>query len=138
MILGISDAPSYESLVQEFIPRPIHNDRQLQATQNRIDALIDLERELTPDETDYLDILGTLVWEYEQTLEPIPDIYGVELLKVLVADRGLKQKDLVPIFKAESIISDVFKGRRQFTTRHIQELAEYFHVSPAAFFHLKR
>ena len=134
MILGINNAPSYEGLVREFPPRPIHNDSQLQAVQNRIDALIDLERELTPDEADYLDILGTLVWEYEQTLEPISDIYGVELLKVLVEERGLRQKDLVPIFKAESIISDVFKQRRQLTARHIQELAEFFKVSPAAFF----
>ncbi|QUY45381.1 type II toxin-antitoxin system HigA family antitoxin [Acaryochloris marina] len=136
MILGTNDASTYESLVQEFIPRPIHTDQQLQAVQTRIDTLIDLERELTPDETDYLDLLGTLVWEYEQTLEAIPDIYGVDLLKVLVEDRGLRQKDLVPIFKAESIISDIFKGRRQLTTRHIQELAEYFAVSPAAFFPL--
>lgn len=123
-------------MVQEFIPRPIHNDQQLVAVQTRIYTLIDLERELTPDEMDYLDLLGTLVWEYEQTLDAIPDIYGVDLLKVLVEDRGLRQKDLVPIFKAESIISDIFKGRRQLTTRHIQELAEYFAVSPAAFFPL--
>ncbi len=137
MILGINDALSYERLVQEFPPRPIRNNQQLQAVQSRIDVLIDLERELTTDESDYLDILGTLVWDYEQTLEPIPDIYGVDLLKVLVAERGLRQKDLVPIFKAESIASDVFKGRRQLTARHIQELAEFFNVSPAAFFQLK-
>ncbi|KAI9135629.1 type II toxin-antitoxin system HigA family antitoxin [Acaryochloris sp. CCMEE 5410] len=136
MILGTNNAATYESLIQEFIPRPIHNDQQLEAVQMRIDALIDLERELTPDETDYLDLLGTLVWEYEQSLEALPDIYGVELLKVLVEDRGLRQKDLVPIFKAESIISDIFKGRRQLTTRHIQELAAYFSVSPAVFFPL--
>lgn len=115
-------------------PRPIHDDAQLNAVQARVDTLLDLERDLTPDEEDYLDILGTLIWEYEQTLAPIPDIHGIELLKVLVKDRGLKQKDLVPIFKAESIISDIFNGRRQLTTRHIQELSEYFHVSPAVFF----
>ncbi|MEG5064945.1 hypothetical protein QUB33_15110 [Microcoleus sp. B3-A4] len=28
--------------------------------------------ELTSDERDYLNVLGTLVYEYEQTLEPIP------------------------------------------------------------------
>ena len=57
MILGINDALSYERLVQDFPPRPIHNNQQLQAVQNRIDVLIDLERELTPDESDYLDIV---------------------------------------------------------------------------------
>jgi HTH-type transcriptional regulator/antitoxin HigA len=29
-----------------------------------------------------LDLLGTLIYEYEQTQDPIPDIYGVEFLKV--------------------------------------------------------
>ncbi len=134
MTTGIVDIPSYEILIQQFPPRPIHSNEQLRAVQARLDALIDLERELTTDEEDYLDILGTLVWEYEQTLEPIPDIYGIELLKVLVKDRGLRQKDLLPIFKAESIISDIFNGRRQLTTRHIQELSEFFCISPAAFF----
>lgn len=134
MTTGIADTPNYEALVQQFPPRPIHNDEQLQAVQKRLDALIDLERNLTPDEEDYQEILGTLIWEYEQTLEPIPDIYGIELLKVLVQDRGLRQKDLLPIFKAESIISDIFNGRRQLTTRHIQELSEFFNVSPAVFF----
>lgn len=134
MTTGIADRPSYEELIQQFPPRPIHNDEQLHAVQERLDTLIDLDRDLTPDEEDYQEILGTLIWDYEQTLESIPDIYGIELLRVLVADRGLRQKDLVPIFKAESITSDIFHERRQLTTRHIQELAEYFNVSPAAFF----
>lgn len=43
-------------------------------------------------------------------------------------------KDLVPIFKTESIVSDILKKRRKLTTRHIEELAKFFHISPAAFF----
>jgi HTH-type transcriptional regulator / antitoxin HigA len=111
----------------------IQSDDQLEQVQEVVDALID-KGNLTSDEKDYLDVLGTLVYEYEQTLEPLPDIYGVELLKVLIEERELKQKDLVPVFRTESIISDVLHGHRQLTTRHIQELAEFFHVSPAAFF----
>jgi HTH-type transcriptional regulator/antitoxin HigA len=74
------------------------------------------------------------VYEYEQTQEPIPDIYGVELLKVLIEERDLRQKDLVPIFKTESIVSAVLSGQRNLTVQHIQGLANFFHVSPAAFF----
>ncbi len=44
--------------------------------------------------------------------------------------RGLKQKELVPIFKTESIVSDIL-GVIISTTRHIQELSAYFHLSPA-------
>ncbi|WP_293157294.1 MULTISPECIES: transcriptional regulator [unclassified Microcoleus] len=77
-----------------------------------------------------------LVYEYEQTLEPIPDIYGVELLKALIEEFELRQKDLVAIFKTESIVSDILREKRQLTTEHIQKLAEFFYVSPAAFFPL--
>jgi HTH-type transcriptional regulator / antitoxin HigA len=90
--------------------------------------------ELTPDERDYLHLLGMLVYEYEQTLEPIHDIYGVELLKALIEEFELRQKDLVPIFQTESIVSDILGEKRQLTTEHIQKLAAFFHVSPAVFF----
>ena len=132
------DKPNtYIELLLAFPPRPIKSESELLATQKVIDSLIDRAPSLSPDESDYLNVLGTLVYEYEQTQEPIPDIYGVELLKVLIEDNELRQKDLVPIFKTESIVSDILKNRRQLTTRHIQELAEFFHISPATFFPLQ-
>lgn len=124
---------SQHQLLAQFPPRPINTDEELEATQAVINHLLD-KPELTADEEDYLDLLGTLVYDYEQQQDPIPDIYGVELLKVLIEERGLKQKELVPIFKTESIVSDILRGNRQLTTRHIQELSAYFHLSPAVFF----
>jgi HTH-type transcriptional regulator/antitoxin HigA len=120
-------------LLQSFPPRPIKSEAEMLAAQTVIDSLID-RGELTPDEQDYLNLLGTLVYEYEQTQELIPDIYGVELLKVLIEEQDLRQKDLVPIFKTESIVSDILKGRRKLTVNHIKGLAEFFHVSSAVFF----
>jgi len=124
----------YIELLKGFLPRPIASEEELLATQQVIDSLID-RPVLTPDEQDYLNVLGTLVYEYEQLHhEPVPDIHGVELLKVLLTEFNLRQKDLVPIFKTESIVSAVLKGRRQLTATHIRQLADFFHISPAAFF----
>jgi HTH-type transcriptional regulator/antitoxin HigA len=61
----------------------IATEEQLLANQEVIDSLID-RAELTTDEQDYLNVLGTLVYEYEQKHQPIPDIHGVELLKALL------------------------------------------------------
>jgi HTH-type transcriptional regulator/antitoxin HigA len=55
-------------------------------------------------------------------------------LKALLVEFGLRQKDLVPIFKTESIVSEVLNGRRNLTVEHIQQLAVFFHISPAVFF----
>ncbi len=123
----------YIQLLQQFPPRTITNEEQLEATQAQIDRLLD-SNELSSEELDYLNVLGVLVFEYEQAQESIPDIYGIELLKVLIQERQLRQKDLVPIFKTESIISDILNKKRQLTVRHIQELAQFFNLSPAVFF----
>ena len=131
----MNNSSAYIELLKTFPPRPITGEEELMATQEAIDSLLD-KGELTPDERDYLHVLGMLVYEYEQTLEPIPDIYGVELLKALIEEFELRQKDLVPIFKTESIVSDILHEKRQLTTEHIQKLAEFFSVSPAVFFPL--
>lgn len=122
----------YFQLLQKFPPRTINNDEELDKTIAVIDNLLD-RKSLSPDELDYLNVLGTLVSDYEQKEEPFPDIYGVELLKVLIAERDLRQKDLVVVFKTESIVSDILSGKRQLTLRHIQELAQFFNLAPAIF-----
>lgn len=131
----MNKSSAYIELLKTFPPRPITAEEELMATQEALDSLLD-KGELTSDERDYLHVLGTLVYEYEQTLEPIPDIYGVELLKALIEDFELRQEDRVPIFKTESIVSDILRGKRQLTTEHIQKLAEFFGVSLAVFFPL--
>ncbi|MEI6329757.1 MAG: helix-turn-helix domain-containing protein [Pseudanabaena sp.] len=124
---------SYIELLAEFPPRPIHSQADLDAVQKVVYELIDRGK-LNADEEDYLSLLGTLVHQYEEIHHPIPDIYGVELIEALLEEFELKQKDLVPIFKTESIVSAVLNGHRKLKTEHIEKLAKFFHVSPAAFF----
>lgn len=133
MILGSSSQISYIDLLMAFPPRPIRTAEQFLATQAAIDELLD-KGEITEDEQDYLNLLGTLVYEYEQQTVEIPDIHGIEMLKVLIEEFGLRQKDLVSIFKTESIVSDVINNKRSLTIEHIQKLSQFFQVSPAVFF----
>ena len=128
--------PSYIDLLQAFPPRPIKSDEELLAAHNTIDSLID-NAPLTLDEQDYLDLLGTLVYEYEQTKEPVSDIYGIELLKALMEEYGVSEKDLIPVLKTESIVSDILTEKCILTITHIQKLAEFFHLSPAVFLPLR-
>ncbi len=124
---------SYTNLLISFPPRPIKSEEDFEKTQEIVDKLLDKE-ELTEEEQDYLFVLGMLIHEYEEKQDLVPDICGVELLKVLIEETNLKQKDLVPIFKTESIVSDILKGKRKLTVEHIQKLGEFFKVSSAVFF----
>ena len=90
--------------------------------------------QLSSDRRQYLKLLGMIIHEYEERTVEVPDIHGVELLNILIEEWGLKQKELVPIFKTESIASAVINGHRQLTVEHIEKLSEFFHVSPAVFF----
>ena len=128
---------TYIELLKAFPPRTIKTEEDLEATQNVVDSLIDKGKS-TQDERDYLNLLGTLIYEYEQTQDIVPDIFGVDLLKALIAELNLRQKDLVPIFKTESIVSDILNGKRNLTVEHIQKLAEFFDISPAVFFPLNQ
>ncbi|MFM2060571.1 MAG: hypothetical protein RLZZ507_241 [Cyanobacteriota bacterium] len=133
MTLGIRNNNAYLELLKSFPPRPITSEEEFLATQKVINFLID-KGELTPDEEDYLDVLGTLVYEYEEKHNTIPDIYGVDLLQALIDEFNVQQNDLVTIFETEVILSEVLSKERPLTVDHIHKLAEFFHISPAAFF----
>ena len=95
--------------------------------------LID-QGDLSSNEREYLNLLGTLVYEYEEDHYRLPEIHGVDLLKALLAASKLSHKDLVPIFETESNALGVLDGKLQLTSVQMQQLSELFHVSPNAFF----
>ena len=55
------------------------------------------------------------------------------MIRYLMEQRDLKQADLLPIFGARSVSSDVINGKREPSKAHIRALAAFFHISPAAF-----
>lgn len=122
-----------------FPARPITSDEELDAVEKVIDSLRNKlgDCDLTQDEKDYIHILELLIEDYEDQDENkylIPDIYGSDLLKELIKEYGLLQKDLLPIFSKESIISEVLSKKRQLTEKHIDGLAKYFNIPHSAFF----
>jgi HTH-type transcriptional regulator / antitoxin HigA len=128
----IGTPKTYLELITSFPPRKITSEEELTRTQNIIDELLDQEN-LTPDERDYLHLLGLVVSEYEEQNYPVRDIYGVELLKVLMAELNLQSTDLISIFEDETILSDIIRGKQTLTIEHIEKLSDFFHVDPSVF-----
>jgi antitoxin component HigA of HigAB toxin-antitoxin module len=81
----------------------------------------------------YTLITGLLSIYDDHIREPIEEASGVDFLKTLMEDRGLKQSDLKAI-APQSVISEILNGKRKMTRTHIEELAKFFNVSPAMFF----
>ena len=128
-----SDMREYRSLVESFPPRPIRDKKQLRQTWSRIEALLaKLPRSSAED--DYLSVLTDMVEHWEADHVEISKLHGVELVRELLDDNQLPQRALIEIFATDSIVSEVLSGKRELQSKHIEGLASFFNVSPAAFF----
>jgi HTH-type transcriptional regulator / antitoxin HigA len=120
-------------LFAQFPPVAIQTDAHLEAAQEVVDDLLGRER----DEAEelYVDLLGTLIYAYEQAHVEIPALGGLELIHALLAERGLTQRDLVRagIFATASVASEVLAGKRSLTTDQIRGLAAYFRLPADVF-----
>lgn len=118
----------YLQLLERFPPRVIRSKAQLLATEEEIEALLARKGRLDVSERSYLDLLARLVEDWEDAHIEMPAVGGIELVKVLLEDRGLTQRELVRagVFQTDSIASEVLAGRRSPTVAHVAKLAEYF------------
>lgn len=110
----------------------ITNEDELIATQNRINSILD-KGKITQDDKDYLKVLSTLVYDYENQHHPIPTLKGVTLIKALLEESSLQPQDLISICGSESRVLDILNGKSKPFESEIQELANFFKMSPKYF-----
>ena len=122
MTIGLTSPSSYYlNLITEFVPRPITNDAELMAIQQRINSILD-RKNLNQDERDYLRVLGMLVYEYEEKNEQFPELTDGELLQTLMEEYNLKIQDFLEIFQQEQTILDILNGKRQLNSQEAFKL----------------
>lgn len=127
----------YDELIKLFPLKPIKSETDLDKAEKIAESLID-KGDLTEDEKDYLDVLCLIVEHYESIHHPIPSVGPIDVINHLMKTNKLKQKDMIDVFKTESIVSEVLNGKRGLTIKHIQKLSNKFKVSPAVFFNYVR
>jgi HTH-type transcriptional regulator / antitoxin HigA len=126
MTTGLKQSSNYYlDLIITFPPRPISNEQELIATQNRINSILD-QGKLTQDDQDYLKILGMLVYEYENKHKIIPKLEGVELLKAILEEDNLQSQDLIGIFESESVILEILENKRQISEDQLDKLTNLY------------
>jgi HTH-type transcriptional regulator/antitoxin HigA len=124
---------AYLALLQEFPPRPIRTDAEHRRAVDVINALLD-RATLNVDEEDYLDVIGLLVADYEDSLYEHREFTPVDRLRHLMEEHSLTQAALARRTGiAVTSLSDVLNGRRQFSPRVRAKLAACFGVSTSFF-----
>ena len=112
---------------------PPENEVEYQRTLDQVERLMGRGNRRTAEEDALLSLLVSLVQAYEQRHYPMRDVSPDAALRYLMEKRGLKQVDLVPIFKSSGYVSDVINGKRGISKAHARKLAAFFGVSAELF-----
>ena len=99
----------------------VHNDEELEAYTAALFQLTALEKPSGP-ETEAIELLTLLVERYEQQHYPVPAADPVSVVRFLMEQQGLKQRDLVPQFGSESAVSMFLAGQRKPTLEQVRKL----------------
>ncbi len=84
-------------------------------------------------EGDEFALLLVLVRDYEYKYIHLPEVDPIEVIKLKMAERGMKNKDLEPIIGSKGHVSSILSGRRELTLKMAQRLKDYFQL-PAEIF----
>jgi len=122
----------YLDLIHEFPLRPLRDDNDLDRAISVIDSLLD-RRELSAGDDDYIAILERLVEDYETEHVFLPDVSAMAVVRHLMDANELRQIDLLPVFGARSVASEVLSGKRKLTLTHIQRLSAFFKLPADVF-----
>ena len=121
------DPQKYGKLLARTLPGVIETEAENDHFLAEIEKLIDKDQR-SPEEDKLLDLMTTLVEDFEEKNYPIPDAPPHQALQELMRSRGLKQRDLLDIFGSDGIASEVVNGKRNISRTQAKSLAEYFHV----------
>lgn len=126
--------PAYSKLLARVGPKVIRTEQE---NEHFIEALSELDARgtrLTKEEKELAELLTLLIENFEERNYSLPKASPREMLEFLMEQHGLRQADLLDVFKTRSIASEILSGKRELTKEHIRLLSQRFHVSPEVFF----
>ena len=127
------DVRRYGRLLAKTVPKVIENEEEYERVLSEVERLMDRGGHRTAEEDALLSLMVSLIQAHEQRHYPMREVSAHEVLRYLMEKRGLKQADLVPIFKSSGYVSDVINGKRAISKAHARKLAAFFGVSAELF-----
>lgn len=131
------DSKAYGELLAAKRPTVVHDDEEHGAAMAYLAELAQKEDRATPEELELLNLLATLVEDYERKRwSRIRKKFSPsEMLAFLMEENGVKQSDLAGV-ASQSNISAILAGKRQVGPVTAVKLGKRFHVSPELFLNL--
>jgi HTH-type transcriptional regulator/antitoxin HigA len=114
-------------MIAHGAPRVIHNDAELEAYTDALFQLTALENP-SASETEAIKLLTLLVEQYEREHYSIPAADPLAVVRFLIEQQHLTQRDLIPQFGSESAVSMFLSGQRKLTLAQVRKLSARFHL----------
>jgi HTH-type transcriptional regulator/antitoxin HigA len=134
MLDGLSDQIATMSQLLSACHEKIKDDQDLQGRMVLIDELYSHADSEGHVAARFAELVADRVYEYETETVLIPYSSQSEALAFLIADRGVKQKDLFEI-ASQSAISEMLNNKRKMTVSQIKGFSDYFKVPVEFFMH---
>jgi len=106
--------------------RPIRTQEDYELALSRVESLMDAKP--NSDEFDELEVLATLVDNYEAKHYAIDTPDPIEAIKFRMEQEGLIQNDLVALFGNKSRVSEVLNKKRKLTLDMIRNLHHHLNI----------
>jgi HTH-type transcriptional regulator / antitoxin HigA len=124
----------YAELLAAIQPKAIETEEENEFYLAEAAKLMQLGETLSPAQERLLKLLVNLIESFEERHYQLKSATPLEILTELVSDRGLKQKDLIPVFGSQGVASEVLNGKRGISKTQAKALGEFFKVSSTLFF----
>ena len=133
--LRFADLPrGYEALCRIHLPRPIHDRAEYENTLEIAGVFAGFETKMSPEQTDYFDLLATLLEAWEEANGQWHDVTPLELLRHLLAENDMGGADLSRILGCSRQLGPmILRGERSITADHARKLGTRFALDPGAF-----
>jgi len=109
-------------------PKIIKTEEQYQAYLIEVDRLAADDPVPGTAEGDRLELLAKLVEDYEKIRFQFNRPNPIEAIRFRMEERGLKQKDLVPLLGGRNRVSEVLAGKRPLTLSAVRALSAKLHI----------
>ena len=133
--LRFQDLPKDSAaLCRVFLPRPIHDAVDYANVTEAADAMALWQDDFTRDQSDYFELLCSLIEEYDSKNVKWPKVTGLDALKHLLGEQGLAAADLSRLLGgSRNLGAMILRGERKLTLNHVRTLARHFGVSADLF-----
>ena len=128
------DLKRYGRLLVKFAPKVIETEAENEAALAIVEKLMkkgDYGRNAEEDAV--LELLSSLIEQFERKAYPIPAADPREVLRDLMEHNEVKAIDLAGVLGSRAKVSEILSGKRAISKEQAKRLGARFGVSPAVF-----